>query len=259
MGKLGVSAAERIDFLSKHKDVISRDDIMPEWARAYNMEGKEDDAIKLLKGRNFIPAEGGEHSVAEQYMTAYLLKGRKLMNEGKMKEAAICFKEAQTLPQNLGAGLWNIVRLVPYKYYEGVCLKSLGQKYKAKANFEFIMGIEVDYFSNMNLPELPFYQALCYREIDMPLEGDMIINYKLQEWKKGLQTVDAGYFGTTPFFISYCDNAKQQRTAYYSYLLSLAYRYIDNPELSHEYIEQASAADPFALNIFVEKTVGTVR
>ena len=45
-----------------------------------------------------------------------------------MQEAADCFKAAQTLPQNLGAGLWNIVRLVPFKYYEAICLKSLGQE-----------------------------------------------------------------------------------------------------------------------------------
>ena len=180
---------------------------MLEWARAYNMAGQEDKAIELLRGRNFVPAEGGEHAVAEQYMFAYFLKGRRLMKENKMQEAVDCFKAAQTLPQNLGAGLWNIVRLVPFKYYEAICLKSLGQEDKANENFDFITGIEVDYFSNMNLPELPFYQALCYRETGMPFKGDMLINYKLQDWKEGMKTVDVGYFATTPFFISFCDRA----------------------------------------------------
>lgn len=253
MGKLGVSPEERVSFLNSHKSVISRDDIMLEWARAYNMAGQEDKAIELLAGRNFVPAEGGEHAVAEQYMLAYFLKGRKLMKENKMQEAADCFKTAQVLPQNLGAGLWNVVRLVPSKYYEAICLKSLGQNDKAKENFDFITGIEVDYFSNMNLPELPFYQALCYRETGMSLKGDMLINYKLQDWKEGIKTVDAGYFATTPFFISFCDCAAQQRSAYYGYLLALAYRYMGDMEKSREYIEKASMNDPYSLTVFAEK------
>ena len=176
-----------------------------------------------------------------------------LMKENKMQEAVDCFKAAQTLPQNLGAGLWNIVRLVPFKYYEAICLKSLGQEDKANENFDFITGIEVDYFSNMNLPELPFYQALCYRETGMPFKGDMLINYKLQDWKEGMKTVDAGYFATTPFFISFCDRAVQQRSAYYSYLLALAYRYTGDTKLAQKYIEQAAVSDPYALNIFAER------
>lgn len=86
MGKLGVAPIERISFLNNHKSAISRDDIMLEWARAYNMAGQEDKAIELLRGRNFVPAEGGEHAVAEQYMFAYFLKGRRLMKENKMQE-----------------------------------------------------------------------------------------------------------------------------------------------------------------------------
>ena len=43
------------------------------------MAGQEHKAIELLRGRNFVPAEGGEHAVAEQYMFAYFLKGRRLM------------------------------------------------------------------------------------------------------------------------------------------------------------------------------------
>lgn len=50
MGKLGVAPIERISFLNNHKSAISRDDIMLEWARAYNMAGQEDKAIELLRG-----------------------------------------------------------------------------------------------------------------------------------------------------------------------------------------------------------------
>lgn len=250
MGKTGVSPAERISFLNNHKSSITRDDVMLEWARAYTMAGQEDQALKLLKERNFIPAEGGEHAVAEQYMMAWFMKGHKYMRENKMQEAASCFKEAQTLPQNLGAGLWNYVKLVPYKYYEALCLKVLGRKDDAKANFEFITRFEVDYFSNMNLPELPYYQALSYRELGMPLKGDVLINYKLKDWEEALHATDAGYFSTTPFFISYCDRAEQQRSAYYSYLLALAYNYIGNFEKEKKYMDLAKENDPYSLSIY---------
>ena len=253
MGKMGVVPTERLSFLNSHRSVISRDDIMLEWARAYNMAGQEDKALELLKGRNFVPAEGGEHAVAEQYMMAYFLKGRKLMQENKMEEAVACFQEAQTLPQNLGAGLWNYVRLVPYKYYEGVCLKALGQEAKSRENFEYITSFEIDYFSNMNLPELPYYQALAYRELGEKLKGDVLLNYKLQEWKESINMTDAGYFSTTPFFISYCDPAKKQRSSYFGYLLALAYNYIGDNEMEGKCINLATENDPYALNAFALK------
>lgn len=256
MGKTGIAPAERISFLNSHRSSITRDDILLEWARAYNMAGQEDKTIALLTEHTFIPSEGGEHAVAEQYMMAYLLKGRKLMQQNKLQEAASCFKKAQTLPQNLGAGLWNIAKLVPYKYYEGICLKSLGQTDKANENFKFITDIEIDYFSDMTQPDMAYYQALCYREAGLRLEGDMLINYKLQDWKAGLNTVDEGYFSTTPFFISFIEDGKQQRAAYYNYLLALAYNYIGDFEKEEEHINRAAENDPYSLNIFEVKQSG---
>lgn len=250
MGKTGVDPSERISFLNKYSSIITREDILLEWARAYNMVGQEDKAIELLTNHTFVPSEGGEHAVAEQYMMAYFLKGRKLMQQNKMQEAATCFKNAQTLPKNLGAGLWNIAKLVPYKYYEGVCLKHLGQNDKANENFKFITDIVIDYFSNMNLSGLAYYQALSYRETGQRLKGDILINYKLQEWKDGLSAVDAGYFSSTPFFISFIENGKQQRTAYYSYLLALAYNYIGDGQMQQKFINQAAENDPYSLDIF---------
>jgi Tfp pilus assembly protein PilF len=253
MGKLGIDPKERIAFLEKNRRSVTRDDVNLEWARAYNMAGQEDKALALLKSRNFVPAEGGEHAVAEQYMMAYFLKGRKLMKEQRWADAAQCFAEAQTLPQNLGAGLWNSARLVPYKYYEALCLKQLGDDAKAQENFDFITGLEVDYFTNMHLPELPIYQALVYREEGNPLKGDMMVNYKVQDWQAGLKAADAGWFGTTPFFLSFVDAPEQARTAYFSYLLALANRYMGNDAAADDYIRQAAAADPYALNIFAER------
>lgn len=250
MGKLGVDASERISFLNSHRSTITRDDIMLEWARAYNMAGLEDMAIELLTSRNFVPSEGGEHAVAEQYMTAYVFKGRKLMLQNKMKDAADCFKKAQTLPQNLGAGLWNDSKLVPAMYYEALALKALGETDKANQNFKFITEMVADYFSLMSLPDLPYYQAMTHRENGRRLEGDMLINYKLQEWKKGMSTADAGYFSSTPFFLSYIESGKEQRTAYYGYLIALAYDYIGNETLKKEYSELAKRNDAYSLPIF---------
>jgi len=253
MGRTGVSPIERLSFLDSQRKNITRDDVVLEWARAYNMAGKEDEAIKLLEGRDFVPCEGGEHAVAEQYMMAYYLKGRRYMAENKLQKAIDCFRKAQTLPQNLGAGLWNYVKLVPYKYYEGLCLKSLGQIEKANENFKYITAFEIDYFSDMHLRELPYYQALSWREMGQGYKGDMLINNKLREWQGAINTHDAGYFSATPFFLSYCDDAKQSRTAYYSYLMALAYDYTQNIEMRDKYFYQAKTNDPYALNIFAEE------
>jgi len=81
----------------------------------------------------------------------------------------------------------------------------------------------------------------------------MLINNKLREWQGAINTHDAGYFSATPFFLSYCDDAKQSRTAYYSYLMALAYDYTQNIEMRDKYFYQAKTNDPYALNIFAEE------
>lgn len=252
MGKLNTDPIERLQFLEAHRSAILRDDILLEWARAYTMAGQEDKAIELLMSHSFIPCEGGEHAVAEQYMYAYFIKGQKALRKGLYQQAADFFHRAQFLPQNLGAGLWNKVRLVPFKYYEAVCLQELGDTIKAKENYDFILGFQVDYFSDMNLKSLPIYQALTYRQLGQNLAANACLNYRLQDWLQGLKIEDAGWFSATPFFLSYVDDAPTMRRAFFCDLLHQVYRFMGDEQLADYYGNQARLNDPYSISIFAE-------
>ena len=241
--RLGIAPKKRIDFILENTKGTMRDDICIELARAYNQSGEYEKALLVLKSHTFVPCEGGEHTVAEQYMFAYHAIGRKLFSSNKFQEAAEAFKKAQILPQNLGAGLWNECRLVPNQFYYAKSCEKIGKSDEAQKIYDNILKLEIDYFSNMHLPELPYYQAMAYTAKGNFLMGRAIIDKYQKKWKEKLEEKDAGYFDTTPFFISYCDDAQIIRKGYYSYLLGFAYRFMNKSEASKKMFEIANNCD----------------
>ncbi len=243
MGKMGVPPQERIRFIIGNASEPLRDDICIELARAYNQNGQFEKTIELFAGHSFVPCEGGEHAVAEQYMFAYHAIGRTLMNNCQFSEAADAFQKAQILPQNLGAGLWNECKLVPHQFYLAQCYEKMGQPDKANEIYSHILELKIDYFSNMHLPELPYYQAMAYVAKGDFWSGRALIDISQKAWHEAIHKSDAGYFTTTPFFISYCDDASSVRKAYFSYLLGFANRFMGHTSASKDLFVEASKLD----------------
>ena len=160
LNKMGCPASEKIDLILSHNG--TREDIIVELAKAYNQNAQYDEAIKTLMSRNFVPCEGGEHAIADQYMYAYLCKGIHAMKAGNYEEALQYLACGKILPQSLGAGIWNHCKYIPLRYREALCLEALGRKAEADEIYRYIANTEIEYFSNMHLPELPYYQALSY-------------------------------------------------------------------------------------------------
>ena len=46
-----------------------------------------EEALKVLLSHAFVPCEGGEHAIADQYMFAYLVKGKNTLESGNVEEA----------------------------------------------------------------------------------------------------------------------------------------------------------------------------
>ena len=107
----------------------------------------------------------------------------------------------------------------------------------------------------MHLPELPYYIAESYKALGDYLTGRAIIDKYCKAWIDSIGKDDAGFFGTTPFFISYCENAHTSRRAYYSYLLGFAYRYMGRSEESTGYFEESHKCDPSNLCYRLESTM----
>ena len=219
MDKMGIDPTEKINLITSHK--ASRDDVLTELAKAYNQAFMPDKAIETLMSHDFVPCEGGEHAIADQYMFAYLVKGKTELEKGNTEAAIELFRKGQVLPQSLGAGIWNHCKLIPLKYHEALCLELLGKKTEADEIFSYIANVTIEYFSNMHLKELPYWQAKAFMHLGEPTKGQHIMTKYLREWSKIQHTKDNGYFGTTPFFIPFVDEPQMLRRAQYLYLMYL--------------------------------------
>lgn len=219
MDKLRIDPTEKIALLESH--TFTRDDIQTELAKAYNQTFQPDKALDALMSHSFVPCEGGEHAIADQYMFAYFVKGRNALEAKDYETALGFFREGQVLPQILGAGIWNHCKLIGNRYGEALCLEALGETAKAQAIFRYIADTPIDYFTNMHLKELPYYQAKALNHLGEPIEARQIITRFLRECTKLRNTKDNTFFGTTPFFISFIDEPKRMREALYQYLWSL--------------------------------------
>ncbi len=228
MDKLGTDPAEKIAFMKAH--TLTRDDCLTELAKAYNQNLEPEKALEVLMSHDFVPCEGGEHAIADQYLFAHLVMGKWAMNDGEYAKALEILRRGQVLPQSLGAGLWNHCKLVPLKYQEALCLIQLGKQAEAEEIFRYIATIEIEYFSNMHLKELPYYQAHAWMYLGEELKARNLITKYAREWEKIKDVKDNGFFGTTPFFISFTDKPERLRMAQYLYLTALCDDFKGNKE-----------------------------
>ena len=198
-----------------------RDDLFTELARAYVRNGDADAALDTLMFRAFVPCEGGEHAVAEPYLYAHLQKGRAALQSGDADTALALFRAGQTLPDALGAGIWNRCKLVPLRFFEACALEARGEKREADTIFTDIAGIKVDYFSNMHLGELPYFIALSLRHLGRTPQANAVMTSARRAWETITSVTDDGFFASTPFFISFTESPSKLRTALWDYRMSL--------------------------------------
>lgn len=257
MDKLSVPAKEKIEFLTSHN--ITRDDCFTELAKAYNQNLQPEKAIETLMSHSFVPCEGGEHAIADQYLFAHLVIGRNALRNGDVENALEIFRKGQILPQSLGAGIWNHCKLVPLKFFEAVCLEKLGNKLSADEIFRYIATIGIEYFSNMHLKELPYYQACAWRHLGEELKAQRLITKYRREWKDIDKVIDNGFFGTTPFFISFIDNPKQLRRAQHCYLNALIADFTGDNEKAQAYISESLALNSENLPALTFKIQGFLK
>ena len=253
MAKQGVAAEERLAFLESHapKNAL-RDDIVIEWARALNQAAKPEAALDLLQ-HEFASCEGGEHAVAEQYLIALHQLGRRAMREEHYAAAIEFFQQAQQpLPENLRAGLWHKSLLIPHQYHEALCRRALGETEAANELFTYVSTLDIEYFSNMHLPELPVYRARALQQLGHQARSEKILRECLREWTRARAVRDAGFFSTTPFFQSAIDPAPQARAAHFDYLLGQARLALGETDAARELFAASQHNDPTKLYAWLE-------
>lgn len=121
----------------------------------------------------------------------------------------------------LGSGLWNAVELVPFRYFQALCLEKLGKAEEAKDVFRDITKFRFDYFSDMYFIAYAYFKAKALEALGEKDEAIRIAQARLAELEKASSVADSGCFGTTPFFISFIDEPSSSRKRFYAYPLML--------------------------------------
>ena len=247
MDLMGAPAAEKIALLEPHASNFRRDDLFVELAKAYNQNFQPEKALQLLLSHVFVACEGGEHAIADQYMYAWFQLGMAKKAAGDWAGCYELLEKALTLPKSLGSGIWNRCKYVPYQFHMAECLEHMGKKEDAQSIYRMILDIEVEFFSNMHLRELPYYQALCAEALGLQQKAWNIMARAKRDWSFNLDRKGNGFFSTTPFFISFAQGPAIARRAYYQYLLGLVKLYEGDRERAKALFQESYAGNSDSL------------
>jgi tetratricopeptide (TPR) repeat protein len=134
----GTDPGKRLALFEKnHATVKKRDDALSREVGLKVFAGKYDDAIKLMTGRKFSVWEGGTLEVADHWVNAHLLRGRKELAAGKYSSGLRDFEAAQSAPENLpNARNSGATRLAEIAYWIGMSHDGIGEKEKAKKSWQ---------------------------------------------------------------------------------------------------------------------------
>lgn len=156
-------------------------------------------------------------------------------------------EKALTLPKSLGSGIWNRCKYVPYQFHMAECLEHMGKKEDAQSIYRMILDIEVEFFSNMHLRELPYYQALCAEPLACSKRHGT-------SWPRasgtGASTSTGRTMASSPprlFFISFAQDPAIARRAYYQYLLGLVKLYEGDRERAKALFRESYAGNSDSL------------
>ncbi|KAF5057806.1 hypothetical protein DSECCO2_353100 [anaerobic digester metagenome] len=198
-----------------------RDDLFLLGVHAYNQASQFEKALSLLVSHQFVPCEGGEHAVANEYLLAHLGLALKAMNEGDWKSVLSQLEQNFHLPSNLGGGVWHQVMLSPYHYLTGLCKEQI-ESGKGRDDFEAVYDFPINYFTTMYLPAFPIYKALASRQLGYHEEAVTLLQSSIQTFKNALRKPVYGYFAATPFFETFIEDPKTARDVFYTHLLSFS-------------------------------------
>jgi tetratricopeptide (TPR) repeat protein len=181
----GVAPETRLTIFEKNQDVVNqRDDSAAHYVGLLISLGRYDEAIQRLAGRQFSVREGANINVADNWIDAHVMRGRKYLAAGRNREALADFMAALKIPANLPSeGIDTTIRNPEVNYWIGTAYQSLGDSDQANAhwqksaNFEATLArrgqSETGELSESDLQS--YYQALALRKLGQTSTAEKLI------------------------------------------------------------------------------------
>ena len=144
----------------------------------------------------------------------------------------------------------EIVAILPGAYVLGrgaVGLRALGRGAEAEAIWAEILSIGKDYFTDMNLPELPCWQAMACRALGRDAQAQALIAGHVRAQEAAARAVCPGWAGTTPFFLSYMEDPETVRRGARRWQLAMAHFAAGDEKAAAQLAREALGDDPVNL------------
>jgi tetratricopeptide (TPR) repeat protein len=133
----GAPPENRLALLEQNQAVVCKcDDALSREIGLQVFAGKYDEAIRLMAGRKFSVWEGGRLEVADHWVNAHLLRGRRSLVAGQPAAALADFQAAQAIPDNLPNDQEGSGRNAELAYWTGLACAKAGDAAKAQASWQ---------------------------------------------------------------------------------------------------------------------------
>ena len=244
---------KRLPLLEENREVVAqRDDSLTARSILKVATGKYDQAIEILSSRKFAVAEGSNLNVVDQWMNAYLLRGRKNIDARRYKEALADFQTAVQVPANIPTE--NVTlggRSAEIAYLTGVAYEGMGDKQSAMQSYT--KGSAPPESAPFRRPGMgadampgspePYYQALCLQKLGQPDQAKAIFQGLVDSGLKAVQQQTAGSPLAAPSAGRRAPSPRA-RLASAHYLSGLGYLGLNDQQKAKQALTQALQASP---------------
>ncbi|HVU34673.1 MAG TPA: DUF5107 domain-containing protein, partial [Opitutaceae bacterium] len=215
--RVGVAPARRLRELERHqRSVRQRDDLTIELCSLYNLTGRPDRALSLLRTRRFQPWEGGEGQALGQHVRTHLLLGREALARGDAGRARTLFDAALAAPPNLGEARHPLANASDIHFWRGEARAAAGDVAAARECWRMAADFSGD-FQEMSVraySELTYYSALSRIRLGERRQGGTLFR-QLGAYARRLARAKAGidYFATSlPTLLLFNDDLQARQT-----------------------------------------------
>jgi tetratricopeptide (TPR) repeat protein len=247
----GVAPAKRLAVLEKNQKVVGQSDgAAAREAGLLVSMGKLDEAIQLLKGREFAVAEGANINVTDMWTDAHILRGRKQLAGKHPKEALADFESALAIPTNLPSeGVEVGIREPEVEYWIGTAYAALGDQAQAKKHWQKSCATKLE----PRQPERPasgslspgdiqsYYRALSLRKLGQTEQASTMLRNLVSAANRVLQQ------GPAKLNLSLSlDKLRSQRSALAKahYAAGLGYLGLNEKQNAKKELDEALKASP---------------
>jgi tetratricopeptide (TPR) repeat protein len=214
--RMGVPPQERAKSLLEEHDMVDRrDDLSVELASLHNSLDRPEEALRILRQRQFQPWEGGEGLVLSEYVRANVRLAQEALAAHPQK-ALEFLQAASSPPRNLSEAKHLLMNLSMIDYWYGVTHAAMGDLEKANSSWLRAARYTGDFqqMQIQSVSEMTYWSAMALRQLGQEREANDLFR-TIEEYAFTLEhrTPKIDYFATSlPAMLLFEVDLKERQT-----------------------------------------------